>query len=139
MEIKIYDVLPQSAVDVRTAVFIEEQGFVNEMDETDQTAVHLVMFDGEKPVAACRVFWSDGRNSYVLGRLAVLKPYRGKMLGTEMMKRAEQYVRDQGGGSIALHAQCRVMDFYRKQGFEERGPVEEEEGCPHMWMYKVFK
>ena len=37
---------------------------------------------------------------------------------------------------MALHAQCTAMDFYRKQGFEEQGDVEEEEGCPHMWMYK---
>ena len=136
MEIRIYEELPQSAVAIRTAVFVEEQGFVNEMDETDQVAVHLVMYDGETPVATCRIFQKADRDAYILGRLAVMKAYRGRQIGAGMMQRAEEYVRGKGGKRMAWHAQCTAMDFYRKQGFEEQGDVEEEEGCPHMWMYK---
>lgn len=140
MEIRTYDFLPQGAAAVRTSVFIEEQGFVNEMDDIDRTATHFVMWDGENPVATCRVF-PDGENVgfYLLGRLAVMKPYRGKNLGAEMMRNAEEYVRKKGGRRISLHAQCKAMDFYRKQGYMERGEVEEEEGCPHMWMVKELK
>ena len=41
MEIRRFDTLPESAIRVRTAVFVEEQGFVNELDGTDQVAVHF--------------------------------------------------------------------------------------------------
>ena len=68
MEIRIYEELPQSAAAIRTAVFMEEQGFVNEMDETDQVAVHLVMYDGEWPLAVSSrkriempIYWADWR------------------------------------------------------------------------------
>lgn len=136
MEIRKFDTLPESAIRVRTAVFVEEQGFVNELDGTDQVAVHFVAFDGEKPVAACRLFWEEQKEAWILGRLAVLKSYRGKQLGAEMMRKAEEYVREKGGRKLALHAQCRAMEFYRKQGYAEAGDVGYDEGCPHMWMYK---
>ena len=36
MEYKIFDNFPQEAKDIRTAVFIDEQGFKNEFDEIDE-------------------------------------------------------------------------------------------------------
>lgn len=136
MEVKIFDVLPPDAVKIRTEVFMTEQGFVNEMDETDNIAVHLVLYDGKLPVATCRIFRDEEMKTYMLGRLAVIKPYRGKQLGAEMIKHAEKYVRDNGGENITLHAQCRVSAFYRKQGYNEQGEIGYEEGCPHIWMKK---
>lgn len=136
MEIRVYEELPEAAIAIRTAVFMEEQGFVNELDEIDHIAVHFVMYEDKIPVAACRVFRSQEKDSYVLGRLAVMKSCRSRGSGAAMIARAEQYVRERGGKSLALHSQCRAVDFYWKQGFMERGPIEEDEGCPHIWMYK---
>lgn len=48
----------------------------------------------------------------------------------------EQYVRGKGGKCMALHAQCRVAAFYEKLGYTEVSGVENEEGCPHVWMRK---
>lgn len=138
MEVKIYDVLPKYAIDIRKSVFMEEQGFMNEFDEIDDRAEHLVMFDNGFPVAACRIFWDEKLQSYVLGRLSVIKAYRGQMLGAKMIQKAEEHVRASGGKRIALHAQCRVSEFYRKQGFAARGEIEDDEGCPHVWMYKEW-
>ena len=56
MDIKIYDTLPEEAVRIREAVFVEEQGFQDEFDEIDSYAKHLVLFDGEKSIAVCRFF-----------------------------------------------------------------------------------
>lgn len=42
MDFKVYDYLPESAKFVRQTVFVEEQGFVNELDETDNIAMHIV-------------------------------------------------------------------------------------------------
>ncbi len=48
MDFKVYDYLPESAKFVRQTVFVEEQGFVNELDETDNIAMHIVLYDEKK-------------------------------------------------------------------------------------------
>ncbi|WP_251208059.1 GNAT family N-acetyltransferase [Acetatifactor aquisgranensis] len=132
-----YENFPDCAKKIRKKVFIEEQGFQNEYDDTDNTAVHFVLFDeNEMPVATCRVFRDAGKASYVLGRLAVLKEYRHKNIGSLLIREAEAYVRSAGGQSLVLHSQCQAADFYRKSGFTEYGDIEDEQGCPHIWMRK---
>ncbi|MDE6725743.1 MAG: GNAT family N-acetyltransferase [Ruminiclostridium sp.] len=138
METVIYDGINDHAIEVRQKVFVEEQGFHDEFDEIDKTAAHIIILDNNKPVAVCRVFWSREMNSYILGRLAVLKEYRGKGLGSAVVKETENYVREKGGNCIALHAQCRVTAFYRSLGYVEFGDVEDDEGCPHIWMKKIL-
>ncbi len=136
MQIKIYNSLPKEASDIRTEVFINEQGFENEYDSIDETATHIVMFIGDMPVATCRVFWNAEMNSYVLGRLAVLKEHRGNNIGASVVEEAENHVRKTGKKQLMLHAQCRITGFYKKLGYKEFGDVEYEEDCPHIWMKK---
>lgn len=137
MEILIYEGIPDCAGKIRKQVFQEEQGFQNEFDEKDGTATHIVFSDGDQtPVATCRVFWDAEMDSHVLGRLAVVKEYRGRGMGAAVVREAEQYVRAKGGKCMALHAQCRVAAFYEKLGYTEVSGVENEEGCPHVWMRK---
>lgn len=139
MRISIYGSFPKEAKKIRETVFINEQGFQNEFDEIDNEAVHIVLYnEDEVPVATCRVYWNTSMNSYTLGRLAVIEKYRGKNIGSIMLKEAERYVRENDGKNLVLHAQCRVVDFYRKSGFIELGDVENDEGCPHVWMKKSF-
>ena len=141
MKIKIYEKnLPDSAKIIRQVVFEKEQGFVDEFDETDDIATHFVTFDeDEKPIATCRVFRDSTENSYILGRLAVRKEYRHQNIGSLIMQEAEKYVYNIGGKSIALHAQCQAAGFYNKQGFEQFGNIDDEQGCPHMWMKKTLE
>ena len=60
----------------------------------------------------------------------------GMNLGSDMIQKAEEIVREKGGKSISLHAQCRVRAFYEKLGFCGYGVEDEDEGCPHCWMKK---
>lgn len=136
MEIKQYNGLCDDAMYIRETVFIDEQGFRDEFDEIDKRAVHLVAYDEDKPVATCRFFWSDERNTYLLGRLAVLKKYRKNHLGAVMMKKTEEFVKESGGTSIELHAQKQAIKFYEKQGYSVCSEMEYEEHCPHYWMRK---
>ena len=85
-----------------------------------------------------RVFKGQENGSYILGRLAVLKESRGKNIGSLIVEKAEEYVKKIGGEQIQLHAQCRVAAFYNKLGFSSFGEMEEEEGCPHIWMRKML-
>ncbi len=139
MRILVYESLPNDAKEIRKAVFINEQGFQNEFDEIDNKAAHIVLYDEDEiPVATCRVFWDSGKNTYVLGRLAVIEKYRGKNIGSVMLEEAETYVQKKEGKTLILHAQCRAVDFYKKSGFIEFGNVENDEGCPHIWMKKFL-
>lgn len=137
MKMEIYKGITDAAKEIRTKVFINEQGFSREFDDIDETAVHFVIFEeNNTPVATCRIFWDSEMNSYVLGRVAVMKEYRGKNLGLAIIKEAEQYIQKIGGTTITLHAQCRVSSFYKKAGYMEFSKADDDEGCPHIWMRK---
>jgi len=137
MKIAIYESLPKEAKQIRQTVFVEEQGFCEEFDQTDDAAAHFVAYgEDDLPVGTCRVFWNSAMAGYVLGRLAVLREFRNKHIGAALMGEAEKYAQRAGGKSLILHAQCQVSGFYRKLGFAEYGEVEDEQGCPHVWMKK---
>lgn len=136
MKFEIYDYLPDAAKLVRQTVFVEEQGFVNELDDTDDIATHIVLYDEEKPAATCRIFQGEKSGEYILGRLAVMKDYRGKNIGSRMISEAEKCVLAKGGKILMLHSQCRAKDFYAKSGYIEFGEIGYDEGCPHIWMKK---
>lgn len=139
MKAVIYENIPDCAREIRKKVFTDEQGFQDEFDETDSVAAHIVLYDRDNlPVATCRVFRDDAMNSYILGRLAVLKEYRGNHIGSMMLREAEHYVRAKKGECLTLHSQCQASEFYKKSGFSEFGDIEYEQGCPHIWMRKFL-
>lgn len=51
-EIKLFSTgLPEDAKQIRTAVFVDEQGFHEEFDETDDISIHAVLLlTGKLPV-----------------------------------------------------------------------------------------
>ena len=49
---------------------------------------------------------------------------------------AEKAVSDFGGKRVELSAQCRVAEFYKKQGYTELNDIHMDEECPHTWMRK---
>lgn len=136
--IRSYHSLPPEASAVRIPVFMEEQGFVDEFDDIDNVATHLILFDDDTPIGTCRIFPAEESGRYILGRLAVLKAYRGQQCGSELIAAAEDYVRSVGGTSLSLHAQCRAQAFYQKSGYTPYGDIEDDQGCPHIWMKKEW-
>ena len=138
MEIKIFDKLPKEAKLIRKLVFMKEQGFENEFDEIDNISKHIVLYKDSKAIGTCRIFYSNERNSYILGRLSILKEHRGENYGLTILKAAEKEVKLQNYNKIELSAQCRVADFYKKSDYKEIGEYYLDEGCPHTWMRKTF-
>ena len=139
MKIKIYEQLPEDAKYIRRKVFMEEQGFENEFDDIDNMCTHILIYDSANPVATCRFYYNDERQSYVIGRIAVLKEFRGKNYGAELLKAAENEITKKQGNSIELSAQVRVADFYEKNGYVALDEVHDDEGCPHVWMRKELR
>lgn len=136
MIIKEFNYLPEESKFIRNEVFVTEQGFVNEFDVIDDISTHLVMYDEDIPVATCRIFYDEEKKSNVVGRIAVIKSYRGKHLGAKILNAAEKVVERHNGNSIMLSAQVRVSDFYKKQGYKTYGEAYLDEDCPHICMKK---
>lgn len=132
--------LTEDAKDIRFEVFVSEQGFQNEIDETDKHAVHIVIYQDAKAVGVCRYFPAQkGSDIYKLGRVAIRKANRTQHLGKYLLDAAEENILKDGGRKVILAAQIQAKGFYIKCGYKPRGEVFLEESCPHIRMEKVLK
>jgi predicted GNAT family N-acyltransferase len=136
MTIKEYNHLPEESKKIRSEVFVKEQGFVEEFDEIDGIAKHMVIYESEQPISTCRIYFNIKKQSFVIGRIAVLREWRGKNIGAIILNAAEDNIRRDGGKSVMLSAQVRVAEFYEKQGYKKQGKAYLDEDCPHIWMKK---
>ena len=121
-------------LDVRTAVFVHEQGVPQEMeeDEFDEISVHFLARDAHgKPIGTARLL-PDGK----VGRVAVLAPLRRKRVGQALMMQVVKAWREKEGSTspLSLHAQVSSIPFYESLGFSCIGPEFLEAGIPHRKM-----
>lgn len=118
--------------EIRAKVFIDEQHVPIDLewDNLDETAQHLlVMNDSNEPIACARLL-GDGS----IGRMAVIKAWRGLGVGTALLKAAITSYRQQGIGSITLSAQTHAIPFYEKAGFEIISEPYLDANIPHVDM-----
>jgi predicted GNAT family N-acyltransferase len=124
----------EKAFAIRVRVFVREQKVPEEieLDRDDERAVHFLAFSGKNAVGTARVVVRRG--SAKIGRMAVLKSFRGKGVGRKLLKRAVAVARRQDAQNIYLHAQVPVIGFYEAMRFRCAGPVFDEAGIPHRKM-----
>lgn len=125
-----------AAFRIRRVVFVEEQGFelADEYDAEDARAIHFLAQMGNEPVGTARVIPEDG--FVKIGRVAVLKPFRGKDFGLRIMEKCETEAAMRGFRRAVLHAQIQVQAFYERAGYQVEGEVFNECGWPHISMIK---
>ena len=119
---------------IRLRVFVREQRVPAEieLDHDDQRAIHFLATSSGKAVGTARVVMLG--SSAKIGRMAVLKTYRRKGVGTQLLKRAVSSARKLGAKKIYLHAQVPVIGFYEAMGFHAVGAVFDEAGIAHKKM-----
>lgn len=119
---------------LRELIFIQEQNVPIEMekDKDDGLATHFLLFDVKKPIGVGRVVAKS--NIAVVGRLGVLKEYRGKGAGFRLMQEIIGYCRAEGYIKIILGAQEHALDFYKKIGFEVCSDRYMDANIPHYKM-----
>jgi predicted GNAT family N-acyltransferase len=124
----------EKAYTIRTRVFVREQGVPEEieLDGDDKGAFHFLAFASGKAVGTARVVMHRGTAK--IGRMAVLESYRGRGIGTKLLKRAIVMAKKQDAQKIYLHAQVTVIGFYEAMGFRCVGPIFKEAGIPHRKM-----
>lgn len=123
------------AKEIRSEVFIDEQGFSKEFDRLDETSWHVVVLSEEGTAAATgRLF--KGRSGWHIGRVAVRKAFRKQGLGAVVMQTLEEKAKELGAEEISLSAQVQAMGFYERQGYRPEGEEYYDEHCPHIAMRK---
>ena len=120
---------------IRIKVFVDEQHFVEEIDDMDDACWHaLLSVDGVPAGTARAYFMEDG--TCKIGRVAVLPAYRGMHLGERVMTYLEGEMRKLGAERFLVGAQVRASGFYAKLGYTAHGEEYLDEYCPHINMYK---
>ena len=135
-EYRFFDFLPDEARDIRTEVFCDEQGFIEEFDSIDGIAVHVVAYVDGEPAATGRVFSEGDENIRHIGRVAVRKKFRSLNIGAGIMERLEQKAREHGAEYTELSSQCQARGFYEKCGYIAEGDIYMDQHCPHILMRK---
>ncbi|WP_087543145.1 GNAT family N-acetyltransferase [Acinetobacter sp. WCHA29] len=126
-----WDQLQQDAKLIRTQVFICEQGITeaDEWDDQDVISQHFVIYDQDQPIATARLL-----QNHSVGRVAVVKAYRGQGLGQMIMLEIISYAQKQRRSVLTLSSQVHAISFYEKLGFTVQGNSYDECGISHIEM-----
>lgn len=135
IELMPWDKARAHASAIRFTVFVEEQGVPREieLDEQDPLSIHAVAFAGAIPIATGRLL-PDGH----IGRMAVLKEWRGRGIGGAILQELMKTARRGGHAEVALSAQVHAVAFYRAQGFVAQGDEYLEAGIRHQAMRRTL-
>ena len=120
---------------IRFEVFVNEQNVPKELeiDGLDIEAKHVLAFVDGVPIGTGRIL-SDGH----IGRVAVLKDYRGLGIGKLIMKELIKWAQDMSLEKVWLSSQWHAHSFYLDLGFVCVDEIYKEAGIDHIKMFKVF-
>ncbi|MDM7933298.1 GNAT family N-acetyltransferase [Tabrizicola sp.] len=124
---------------LRRTVFIDEQGVseADEVDGLDETAIHLVARDGDRPVGTARLLVKGTTGK--IGRVCVLAEKRGTGLGAALIRAAlDELCRQPGLTNAYLGSQSHATGFYEKLGFAIEGDEFMDAGIPHRHMRRAL-
>ena len=131
IELMTWEQARADASPIRFTVFCEEQGVPREieLDEEDAVSIHALAYEDGKPVATGRLL-RDGH----IGRMAVLKEWRGRGIGALMLTRLIERAKARGDREVVLSAQIHAAAFYAAHGFVAHGEEYMEAGIRHQEM-----
>lgn len=120
---------------IRNSVFVEEQAVDSaiDFDGKDKSAIHALAKLDKKPVATGRML-EDGH----IGRIAVLKKYRGRGIGSKIVLSLIKEAEIRGYSRIYLGSQKHALGFYSGLGFAAYGDEYVEAGIAHLSMERIL-
>lgn len=138
---------------VRETVFVREQSvpIEEEWDALDPDCVHAIARDTDgSPIGTGRLVppeavvhgWTARESGAAapdsaearIGRMAVLRDWRGRGVGAALLTALMDEARRRGWPEVGLHAQVSAIDFYAAHGFEPYGERFREAGIEHQSM-----
>lgn len=119
---------------IRRKIFVEEQSLFqeNDRDEHDAHAVHIAACCNSRIVGTVRVY-ADADGIWWGGRLAVLKPFRGRA-GKLLVQAAVEYVKSQQAQCFRAYVQLDNVNFFKSIGWMPVSDVCQYHGRPHQLM-----
>ncbi len=125
---------------LRTEVFVlEQQCLFQDMDNTDQQAMHLLGWDGEGRLSLYARCYGPGAKfaEASIGRVITAAHARGSGAGHVLMREAVARLLTHGGRQpIRIGAQQRLQAFYEQHGFHVASEPYDEDGIPHIEMLR---
>ncbi|HEX9389779.1 MAG TPA: GNAT family N-acetyltransferase [Usitatibacteraceae bacterium] len=130
--------LGEALSQVRFTVFVREQGVPPEfeLDDLDADAARCLHVaatdDGGTVIATARLILDHPIPR--IGRMAVLKAWRGHGVGAAMLEALCAEAKQRGFKEVMLHSQTHATPFYFKLGFLSHGSEFVEAAIPHLEM-----
>ena len=120
---------------IRYEVFVDEQNVPVdlEIDGLDGKAKHALAFVDGVPIGTGRIL-NDGD----IGRVAVLKNYRGLGIVKLIMKELIKWAEDMTIEKVWLASQWHAHSFYLDLGFDCVGEIYKEAGIDHIKMFRAL-
>ncbi|HVI43297.1 MAG TPA: GNAT family N-acetyltransferase [Chitinophaga sp.] len=129
-----------AALHLRCEVFVvEQQCAYQDMDYSDQQALHLMgKDDNNQLVAYTRIFGPGIKyKESSIGRVITSPKARGKGAGRELMEKSIAVIEEHFGKvPIKISAQQYLQRFYTSLGFEQTSDTYLEDNIPHIEMLK---
>ena len=118
---------------IREQVFIFEQSVPIDLewDEFDAQSRHVLAWVNGAAVGTGRLL-PDGH----IGRMAVLRQWRGLGVGSALLGALVEIARTLGMRRVLLNAQVQALPFYRRHGFEIEGEEFLDAGIAHRRMVR---
>ena len=117
---------------IREAVFVSEQGVPQELewDGLDSLCAHALAWNDFGEAIGTARMQADG----TIGRMAVLKDWRGHGVGHALLQRLLDLGARQGLSRVTLAAQTYIIGFYEQAGFHVISDPFMDAGIPHRLM-----
>ena len=126
----------RAALALRLEVFVVEQNVPvdEEVDEHDETALHLVAVEDGRVIATARVVMEG--DTAKLGRVAVARHARRLGIAGRLIAASESHARAHGAARVALAAQTGALPLYEKAGYIAYGERFMDANLEHLMMEK---
>jgi len=136
VELMNWEEAQPAAGPLRFAIFVDEQNVPSgiELDDQDANCLHAVAYDVDDKAIGTGRLLPDGH----IGRMAVVKEWRRRGIGAEIMAALMAEARKRGQAQIVVSAQLQAAEFYRELGFVAEGKVYPDAGILHQKMVKQF-
>ncbi len=128
----------REAVRLREAVLRVPLGLSFSAEELAAEAdhLHIVGLEGET-VCATAVLVPEGK-SMKMQRVAVAPELQGRGIGRALMKFCEKIAVQRGAEKVTVHARESAVPFYEKNWYVGDGELFDEDGIPHLKMWKLL-
>ena len=124
----------RAAYKIRHDIFVNEQKLFSRSDRDtfDSKAIHIVALLGNEVVGTVRVYEKD-RDIWFGSRLAVLRPYRGRVGGL-LVQKAIETVQEKEAKQFFAYVQLHTVSFFKRRRWKPVGKPVDYQGKPHQLM-----